>query len=222
MANSPAFQRIERDTLALSSSIPRGKICTYELLGAAIDVPARHVAYIVSRLDDTQREKHHTHRLVGKAGKLPAKPINVNTLLEAEGLQISAGAVLNWETVLYTPRASNKAPAEDISKGIVKVERTTRPAEHRRGSAGEPALSELRGLGPVSVGWLTQAGIRSTRQLRQADLYALYARIKSQQSKVSINLLYALMGAVEDQDWRKIAKERRSEVLMRLDDMKLL
>jgi DNA transformation protein len=108
------------------------------------------------------------------------------------------------------------------SPAFQHIERDTRPAEHRRGSAVEPALSELKGLGAVSVGWLTQAGIHSTRQLRQADLYALYARIKSQQSKAGINLLYALMGAVEGQDWRKIAKERRSEVLMRLDDMKLL
>jgi hypothetical protein len=42
MANSPAFERIERDTLALSRSIPRGKICTYELLGAAIDATGRY------------------------------------------------------------------------------------------------------------------------------------------------------------------------------------
>jgi DNA transformation protein and related proteins len=218
MASSPAFERIERDTLALAASIPRGKICTYEALGAAIDVPARHVAFIVSRLDDAQRQKYHTHRLVGKAGKLPAKPIDNAALLQAEGLRVSAGAVLDWEAALHVPRASSRPANPDT----VKVARTTRPPEHRRGKAGEPALSELRGLGAVSVGWLMQAGIRSTKELRQADLYAVYARIKGQQAKVSINLLYALIGAVEDQDWRSIAKERRSEVLMRLDDMKLL
>lgn len=36
-----------------------------------------------------------------------------------------------------------------------------------------------------------------------------------------MNLLYALMGAQEDRDWREIARERRSEALLRLDDMGL-
>jgi DNA transformation protein and related proteins len=148
----------------------------------------------------------------------PAKANHNAALLQAEGMRINAGAVLDWEAALHVPRASSRP----TSANTVKVARTTRPAEHRRGKAGEWALSELRGLDTVSVGWLMQAGIRSTQELRQADLYALYARIKSQQSKVSLNLLYALIGAVEDQDWRSIAKGRRSEVLMRLDDMKLL
>ena len=37
----------------------------------------------------------------------------------------------------------------------------------------------------------------------------------------SLNLLYALMGAQEDRDWRDIARERRSEALLRLDDLGL-
>ncbi len=83
-------------------------------------------------------------------------------------------------------------------------------------------LLALRGLGPASVQMLASVKIRSAKALRQADLYAVYAKIKSLHPKTSINLLYAMMGAVEDVDWRVIARERRSEVLMQLDDRGLL
>jgi DNA transformation protein and related proteins len=88
--------------------------------------------------------------------------------------------------------------------------------------AARDDLTQMRGLGPASAKMIALAGITSSTALRKADLFALYANIKHQQPKVSINLLYAMMGAVEDQDWRVIAKERRSEVLMRLDDMGFL
>jgi DNA transformation protein and related proteins len=80
----------------------------------------------------------------------------------------------------------------------------------------------MRGLGPASAKMIAQAGVTTSVALKKADLYQLYARIKQQQPKVSINLLYAMIGAVEDEDWRAIAKERRSEVLIRLDDLGLL
>jgi DNA transformation protein len=39
---------------------------------------------------------------------------------------------------------------------------------------------------------------------------------------VSLNLLYALIGAVEDRDWRDVAREDRTAILLRLEDMGLL
>jgi DNA transformation protein and related proteins len=96
------------------------------------------------------------------------------------------------------------------------------PAPASQQARGASALAQLRGLGPASAQMLMSAGIHSADELRRANLYALYARIKKTQPKVSINLLYAMMGAVENQDWRVISRERRSEVLMRLDDLGLL
>ena len=94
--------------------------------------------------------------------------------------------------------------------------------EHKRGASGEPALSQLRGLGPASVAMLAAAGITSAAQLQEADLFTLYAKIKRQFPKTSCNLLYAMIGAVDDQDWREVARERRTQVLLRLEDMGLL
>jgi DNA transformation protein and related proteins len=210
MAGSPAFQRIERDVLRLCSTIAAGKVCTYADLGAAIDVPARHVAYIVARLDDAQRAATPVHRLVGADGTV-SKAQGAAERLAREGVALKNGKVAPLATYQCLPNTSKAKP-----------ERTTRPPEHTRSADSGAALAELRGLGPVSTQMLTSVGITTAKQLRKADLYALYARIKAQHPSASINLLYAMMGAAEDRDWRDIAKDRRTEVLIRLDDMGLL
>lgn len=79
----------------------------------------------------------------------------------------------------------------------------------------------MRGLGPKSRAQLAELGIHDLAQLQQQDAYALFARLKAQWSAANLNLLYALMGAQEDRDWRDIARQRRSEALLRLDDMGL-
>lgn len=79
----------------------------------------------------------------------------------------------------------------------------------------------MRGLGPKSRAQLAVLGIHTLADLQAQDAYLLYARLKQAWPAASLNLLYALMGAQEDRDWREIARERRSEVLLRLDDMGL-
>ncbi len=213
MTGSTAFQRIQRDVLRLCAAVPTGRVCTYADLGAVIDVPARHVAYVLARLDDATRLQHPVHRLVGTDGKLPTKPASVAAQLAQEGVAIAKDAIVDFQNLRFVPSAHTASKA--------KVERTTRPAEHTT-SGDNAALSQLRGLGPASVTMLVSVGITSAAQLRKADLYPLYARIKAQHPHTSINLLYAMMGAVDDMDWRDVAKERRTEVLMRLEDMGLL
>lgn len=108
MASSPAFARIKRDVLQLVDSIPAGRFSTYELIGAAIDVPARHVVYILSHRSEEVRASHPVHRVVGKLSKLPAKPENLLQLMQSEGLRVEGQAVVNGD-LCYTPKANVKA-----------------------------------------------------------------------------------------------------------------
>ena len=39
---------------------------------------------------------------------------------------------------------------------------------------------------------------------------------------MSLNLLYALIGAVENRDWRDVARDDRAGILLRLQDMGLI
>lgn len=79
----------------------------------------------------------------------------------------------------------------------------------------------MRNLGPKSRAWLADLGIRDLDALRRTDPFTVYARLKAQGVPVSLNLLYALIGAVEDRDWREVQRAERSSILLRLDDMGL-
>ena len=81
------------------------------------------------------------------------------------------------------------------------------------------ADNALRGLGPKSLEQLARQGIRTAAALRAADAGLLYLRIKAQWPAASMNLLYGLVAAQEGRDWREIARERRTELLLRLDDL---
>ena len=78
-----------------------------------------------------------------------------------------------------------------------------------------------QGLGPKSREQLAAIGIHTPAALRAADAYEVYARIQARWPAASRNLVYALLGAQEGRDWRDIARERRTEVLLRLDAMGL-
>lgn len=79
----------------------------------------------------------------------------------------------------------------------------------------------MRNLGPKSRAWLAGLGIEDLAALRRNDPFRVYARLKAKGVPVSLNLLYALIGAVEDRDWREVQRAERSAILLRLDDLGL-
>lgn len=87
---------------------------------------------------------------------------------------------------------------------------------------GRPGPATFQGLGPKSQQWLAAIGITTPEQLAAQDPFAVWARIKATQPGVSLNLLYALIGAVEHRDWRDVARDERTRILMRLQDMGLM
>jgi len=82
-------------------------------------------------------------------------------------------------------------------------------------------VDQLKGLGPKSRDMLAKIGIDSAEQLRAADAFDVYARLHQVIPNVSLNMLYALIGAQEDLPWQQIKTERKTEILLRLDDMGL-
>lgn len=77
------------------------------------------------------------------------------------------------------------------------------------------------GLGPKSREQLALVGITTPAALRARDAFEVYAALKAQWPAASRNLVYALIAAQEDGDWRVVARERRTEVLLRLEEMGL-
>lgn len=77
---------------------------------------------------------------------------------------------------------------------------------------------ELRNLGPKSVDMLHAAGIRSVAQLRALGATAAYVRVKRRSPQASLNLLYALAGALDGQDWVEVRRTRKLELLIAVED----
>lgn len=80
-------------------------------------------------------------------------------------------------------------------------------------------VQKLRGLGPKSQAMLQSIGIETDQAFLAADVFELYSRLKQQGAPVSLNLLYAMMGAQESKHWQEIKRDQKMDILMRLDDL---
>ena len=82
-------------------------------------------------------------------------------------------------------------------------------------------LRDLKGFGPKSEEILATVGIYSVTDFMETDPFELYARLKREVKGTGLNSIYAIIGAREDIHWQQVAKTRKEEILMRLDDMGL-
>lgn len=73
----------------------------------------------------------------------------------------------------------------------------------------------------MSESQLAQVGIFTVEQFLAEDPFDLYSKLKEQSNSVSLNFLYAMIGAQENRTWQSVASEDRTQILMRLDDMGL-
>jgi len=82
-------------------------------------------------------------------------------------------------------------------------------------------LSDLKGFGPKSEEILPMVGITSVEQFMQFDPFELYALLKKNVPGTGLNSIYAIIGAQEGIHWQEVARSRKTEILMKLDDMGL-
>ncbi|OPX55170.1 DNA transformation protein [Oceanospirillum multiglobuliferum] len=79
-------------------------------------------------------------------------------------------------------------------------------------------LRDLNGLGPKSEAMLIEAGIDSIKTLRALGAIRAFIQVKETSlNKPSLNLLYALVGALEGAHWLTIAQSQKSELIMQLE-----
>ena len=78
-------------------------------------------------------------------------------------------------------------------------------------------LAELPNLGPKSRAMLAAAGITSLKQLRQLGSVRAYLLVKATGANASLNLLWALEGALSGLPWQEVAREHRLSLLLALE-----
>jgi len=81
-------------------------------------------------------------------------------------------------------------------------------------------LRDLNGFGPKSEEILEKVGIIGVEDFMAIDPYELYRQLKPIKG-MGMNSIYAIIGARENVSWLEIARERKTEILLTLDDMGL-
>ncbi len=64
---------------------------------------------------------------------------------------------------------------------------------------------------------LASVGVTTLAELRRRGAVQVYLQVKQQHHIASLNLLYALVGALENVDWKIIQRERKLALLMALE-----
>lgn len=79
-------------------------------------------------------------------------------------------------------------------------------------------LQSLANLGPKSAANLRAAGIESIKQLAALGSVRAYVQVKRGcGAKVSLNLLWALEGALTGLPWQQVAREHRTSLLLAVE-----
>lgn len=84
--------------------------------------------------------------------------------------------------------------------------------------SNEQAVAGLRNLGSASARMLAEAGIASVARLRQLGAVEAWRRVRDCQPRASLNLLWALEGALTGRDWQEVARSERMRLLLALDE----
>lgn len=80
-------------------------------------------------------------------------------------------------------------------------------------------IADLPNFGPKSQEMLAQAGIKTIEQLRDLGSVRAYVQVKRAGTNASLNLLWAMEGALTGQHWQVVAKQERLRLLLELEDV---
>lgn len=114
-------------------------------------------------------------------------------------------------------QAALRAQANGARKGAAR--RHGVGAEPAGVARGHDTLIGLPNLGPRSVAWLAAAGITHLAQLQGLGAVRAFVRARAHNRGLSLNLLWALEGALTGRHWRDVAEADRTSLLMALEDV---
>ncbi len=77
----------------------------------------------------------------------------------------------------------------------------------------ETPLDEVPNLGEASGRWLRDAGLHTLADLQVLGAVKAYLLVRATGVKPSLNLLYALEGALHGKHWLEIKREHKSALL---------
>ena len=94
-----------------------------------------------------------------------------------------------------------------------------KPASKQSGAS--TPLNGLPNLGPKSRQMLAKAGVLTLKQLTALGSVPAYVKVKRSGAPASLNLLWALEGALTGLSWQVVAREHRTRLLLALEQYEL-
>ncbi|MBN8887057.1 MAG: TfoX/Sxy family protein [Rudaea sp.] len=79
--------------------------------------------------------------------------------------------------------------------------------------AAKDTAGKIRNVGPKSAAWLRQVGVRTQEDLVRLGAVEAFMKVKRAGFRPSLNLLYALEGALVDCHWADLPDERKAALL---------
>ena len=79
--------------------------------------------------------------------------------------------------------------------------------------AAKETPGKIRNVGPKSAAWLRQVGVRTQEDLERLGAVEAFMKVKRAGFRPSLNLLYALEGALADCHWADLPDERKAALL---------
>jgi len=79
-------------------------------------------------------------------------------------------------------------------------------------------LADLPNFGPKSQQMLEQAELHTIEQLRELGAVRAYLQVKQRGGNASLNLLWAIEGALSGRHWQDVAQNDRLRLLIELED----
>jgi alkylated DNA nucleotide flippase Atl1 len=109
LAIKASYTRMNNDILAVVRAIPVGRVTTVDAISQFLDVPARHVHYLLARRFDADREASPWHRVLAHRGAIgrvlfDAKGRSQADLLAADGVELGyRGKVTDFAARYFQP-----------------------------------------------------------------------------------------------------------------------
>lgn len=141
-------------------------------------------------------------------------PCVLDTFISAVRFMDGAPARPWWKYTAERRRTLAKRTKE-ADPAFPKLRRRKSKARER---GSPPIAAPLPNIGPVSKRMLAAVGIRSVETLRQLGSIEAYRRVRSHDPRASLNLLWALEGALTGRSWEDVARNDRLSLLLQLEN----
>ena len=73
---------------------------------------------------------------------------------------------------------------------------------------------KIRNVGPKSAAWLRQVGVRTIEDLRRVGPIEAFMKVKRAGFRPSLNLLYAMQGALDDCHWADLSEQTKAGLVL--------